>query len=169
MPVRGFNDRGRRFGLGVGGREACMADYRRESLRVDVSVCQRDRRWDEQINGEGHREVLRVSEGEEGVMGEVRVGVRQPTPEAKGTTANTAIEHARAASGSSGETMVEREEAKGCNHCRGGPLGMWVASYIQAIQVKEVGRRVSEVIVKVASGCLAERDGGRREAAIIEA
>ena len=75
MPVRGFNDRGRRFGLGVGGREACMADYRRESLRVDVSVCQRDRRWDEQINGEGHREVLRVSEGEEGAMWQVRVTV----------------------------------------------------------------------------------------------
>ena len=29
---------------------------------MGVSVCQWDRRWDEQINGEGHREVLRVSE-----------------------------------------------------------------------------------------------------------
>lgn len=33
---------------------------------MGVSVCQWDRRWDEQINGEGHREVLRVSEGKEG-------------------------------------------------------------------------------------------------------
>ena len=52
--------------------------------------------------------MLRVSEGKEGVMGEMRVGVRQPAPEAKGATANTAIEHARSASGSSGETAVER-------------------------------------------------------------
>ena len=35
---------------------------------MSVSVCQWDRRWDEQINGEGHREVLRVSEGKEGAM-----------------------------------------------------------------------------------------------------
>ena len=105
-----------------------------------MKIGQWDGQWDEQVKSEGNREVLRVREGEEGVMGEVRVSVRQPTPEAKGTTANTAIEHACAASGSSGETAVEREEAKGCNHCRGGPLGMWVASYIQAIQVTEESR-----------------------------
>ena len=43
---------------------------------MGVSVCQWDRRWDEQINGEGHREVLRVSEGKEGAMRQVRVSVR---------------------------------------------------------------------------------------------
>ena len=69
---------GRRCGsrLRVGGRPARMTDHRGGSLRVGVSVCQWDRWWDEQINGEGHREVLRVSEGEEGAMWQVRVSVR---------------------------------------------------------------------------------------------
>ena len=71
-----LDGRRRRCGLRVGSRKACMADHGGGSLWVSVSVCQWDRRWDEQINGEGHREVLRVSEGKEGAMRQVRVSVR---------------------------------------------------------------------------------------------
>ena len=45
---------------------------------------------------------------------------------------------------------------------------MWVASYIQAIQVTEESRRVSQVIINVPTSYLPQRDGGRRQAAIIE-
>ena len=45
---------------------------------------------------------------------------------------------------------------------------MWVASYIQAIQVTEESRRVSQVIINVPTSYLAQRDGGRRKAAIIK-
>ena len=42
------------------------------------------------------------------------------------------------------------------------------AGFIAAVQVKEEQRRVSEVVIKVASSYLAKRDGGWREAAIIQ-
>ena len=72
-----------------------------------MSAGQWDGRWDEQIKSEGNREVLRVSECKEGCMRQVRASVRQPTPEAKGPTANTTIKHASTASGSSGEAVIE--------------------------------------------------------------
>ena len=134
-----------------------------------VCMCQGDGRGDEQIKCECDREVLGVGEGEEGIVGEVGVKVRDPMPEAEGATADAAIKHVCTASGGGGGAVIEREEAKGCNHCRGGPLGMWVESYIQAVQVKEIGRRVSKVVIKLASSGLAKGDGGRGEAAIVKA
>ena len=96
-------------------------------------MCKRDGWGDEQVERERNGEVFGISEGKEGVVGEVGIEVRDPPPEAKGTTTDAAIKHARTASGGGGGAVIEREEAKGCNHCRGGPLGMWVASYIQAV------------------------------------
>ena len=51
-----------RWGDGVQGRVACMADYMRQ-IRVT-----RDEWTNEEVEGEGDREVLRVGEGEEGIM-----------------------------------------------------------------------------------------------------
>ena len=132
-------------------------------------MCKRDGWGDEQVERERNGEVFGISEGKEGVVGEVGIEVRDPPPEAKGTTTDAAIKHARTASGGGGGAVIEREEAEGCNHCRGGPLGMWVASYIQAVQVKEIGGRVSGVIIKLASSALAEGGSSWGEAAIVKA
>ena len=116
-----------RWGNCVRGRVACMADHMRQ-VRVT-----RHRWTNEKVKGEGDGEVLRVREGEEGVMRLVRIRVRQPTPEAKGATANASVKHTGPAGGSGGVVVIESEESLGCYHCRGGSLSVWVASSIQAI------------------------------------
>ena len=113
-----------RWGNCVRGRVACMADHMRQ-VRVTKH------RWtNEKVKGEGDGEVLRVREGEEGVMRLVRIRVRQATPEAEGATASASIQHAGSAGGGGGVEVIEGEESTGCYHCRGGSLSMWVASSI---------------------------------------
>ena len=75
-----------------------------------MCVCKRDRWGDEQVECERDGKVLGISEGKEGVVGEVGIEVRDPPPEAKGTTTNAAIKHARTASGGGGGAVIEREE-----------------------------------------------------------
>ena len=88
-------------------------------------------RWlNEEVEGERDGKVLRVGEGEEGVMRLVRIRVGQATPEAEGSTASASIKHAGSTGGGGGLEVIEGEESTGCYHCRGGSLSVWVASSI---------------------------------------
>ena len=64
-------------------------------------------------------------------MWEVRVGVRQATPEAKGPTCDTRIKQASTASVGGVRRVIEGEKGTGCYHCRGCALRVWVASSIK--------------------------------------
>ena len=75
------------------GRVASMADYMRQ-----VGVTRHG--WtDEEVKGNGNGEVLRVGEGEEGVVRLVRIRVRQGTQKDERSTASASIEHAGSAGG----------------------------------------------------------------------
>jgi hypothetical protein len=130
VPVQGVNG-GR--GHCVGRRVARMAD---NVLSVGLS---QHRRADEEVEGESHREVLRVGKGKEGFVREMRISVRQATPEAEGPTAGATIKQAGTAGGSGVERVEETKESARSYHCRGCLLGVWVASSIKAIQVIEEG------------------------------
>ena len=121
VSVCGVNGRRRSC---VRGRVAGMAYYMRQ---VGVT---RNGWTDEEVKGKGNGEVLRVGEGEKGVVRLMRVRVREPTPETKGATANASVKHTGPAGGSGGVVVIESEESLGCYHCRGGSLSVWVASSI---------------------------------------
>ena len=97
------------------------------------------RRADEEVEGESHRKVLRVGKGKEGFVREMRISVRQATPEAEGPTAGATIKQAGTAGGSGVKRVEETKESARSYHCRGCLLGVWVASSIKAIQVIEEG------------------------------
>ena len=84
----------RRGGGEVGWRVAAGADDIR-AIRVT-----RHRRAQEHIASESNGEVLRVREGEEGLMRKARASVREPAPEAKGPSRHTPIKQPGTTSGS---------------------------------------------------------------------
>ena len=139
----------------MGGRVATRADHIR-AIRVT-----RHRRAQQDIKGKGHGEVLRVREGKERLMWESGVSIRQATPEAKGATRYTAIKQAGTAGRCGVIRMVEREECTGCYHCRSCPLGVWVASNIQAIQIKQTRGSVSIRVIKAGSSDRIATDSDR--------
>ena len=99
----------------------------------------------------------------------VRVRVGDTTPEGEGAAAGASIKHASLANVSGGVMMIEGEEGKRRYHCRGCPLGVWVASSVAGVKVKEESGRVIGFVIEHSVRSLAEGGGGGREAAVSEA
>jgi len=124
-------------------------------------------RQEEEINGEGNREVLRDLESKEGgAKGVVGGGGDAPEPRRR-AFGDTAVKEAGAARGGGVRIVEEAKEGMRCHHCRGCSLSVWVASGIEAVQVIDEGRGIIWAIKVVVSGG-PEGDGGRAEPAVIK-
>ena len=118
----------------LGGSAACGA-------ASDVALPLRGRQ-EEEINGEGNREVLRDLKGEEGGAKGVIRGDGDASEPRRGAFGDTAVKEAGAARGGGARIVEEAEEGMRCHHCRGCSLSVWVASGIEAVQVIDERRGI---------------------------
>jgi hypothetical protein len=103
-------------------------------------------RQEEEINGEGNREVLRDLEGEEGgAKGVVRGDGDAPEPRG-GAFGSTAVKKAGSARGRGIRSVKEGKEGERRHHCRSCSLSVWVASGVEAIQIIDEGGRIVGVV-----------------------
>ena len=115
-----------------------------------------NRRVEEQVHREHDGEVLRQLEGEErrgrgegddlALLGD-RSGDRHAAPRSSRTARDAAIEQASPTVEGGGLVEVQVEEGQRRYHCRSCPLGVWVASSVECIEVEEeVGRGLGSII-----------------------
>jgi hypothetical protein len=124
-------------------------------------------RQEEEINGEGNREVLRDLEGEEGgAKGVVRGDGDAPEPRGR-AFGSTAVKKAGSARGRGIRSVKEGKEGERRHHCRSCSLSVWVASGVEAIQIIDEGGRIMGV-VKVAIAGGPKGHGGGAESAIVK-
>jgi len=103
-------------------------------------------RQEEEINGEGNREVLGDLEGEEGgAKGVVRGDGDAPEPRG-GAFGSIAVKKAGSARGRGIRSVKEGKEGERRHHCRSCSLSVWVASGVEAIQIIDEGGRIVGVV-----------------------
>jgi len=143
-------------GLGDGGTGGAAGDGAL-SLR---------RRQEEEIEGEGNREVLGDLEGKEGGGESVERGNGEASEPRERALGDAAVKEAGSPRGRGDRGVQKGKESARSHHCRGCSLSVWVASGIEAVQVINEGRGIMRIVEIIVTGCPKGHGSGAKPAII---